>query len=144
MTTIAYDGSHLVGDRKMTYNSQRSVETTKVFRLENNDCFQAVGFTGNPEIIYRLLDKLENNDYELEWEKDDFTALLIDHIGGCWIIEASGDITEADVPWALGSGALAAHGAMLAGAGADKAVFIAEQLDVMTGFGTDEIEIVTE
>ena len=142
MTTIVYDGFSLVGDRKMTYNSQRFVETTKVFRLENNDCFQAIGFSGNPEVIYRVIEKLENNEYDFEWEKDDFTAIVVDHLGDCWIIEASGDATEVDVPWAIGSGALAAHGAMLAGANAKTALNIAEQLDVMTGLGTDEIEII--
>src|SRR3990167_8820823 len=141
MTTIAYDGSTLVADRKMTLNDKISTGCTKIFKLENNDCFQAIGFSGNIDAIYKIIAKLEDNCYEFERAKDDFSALLIDHAGTPWILESEGEVQELTIPWAIGSGGDFARGAMEAGCNAREAVAIATALDIRTGLGYDEITI---
>ena len=143
MTTIAYDGKTLCADRQCTINNSRTVEVTKIFTLEHNDCFQAIGFSGNIDALSKVIKKLDNNNYEFEREADDFTALLIDHAGTPWIIEKEGEVLAVDIPWAIGSGSGYAHGAMLGGCTAMKALQIASILDVQTGLGIDEIKIVT-
>lgn len=142
MTTIAYDGKTLVADRQCTHESTgRRSELTKVFKLENNDCFQAIGFSGNPDCIPRVLRGLEQNDYDWETNEIKFVALLIDWAGTAWLVEEEGEVCEVPTPWSIGSGSAFAHGAMEADCTAQEAVKIASNLDMYTGRGFDEIEI---
>ena len=128
----------------MTFNDTSTSEVQKIFTLENNDCFQAVGFSGNIDALYRVLKNLENNEYKFDWDQDDFSAILIDHAGTAWIVEKAGEVTQVSTPWAIGSGGSFAHGAMEAGATALQAVKIATALDIRTGNGFDAIKIITE
>lgn len=108
--------------------------------MEGNECFQAIGFSGNPDGIYRTIASLELNEYKWNTGEVKFVALLIDWAGTAWIIEEEGEVCEIPTPWAIGSGAPYAHGAMEAGCTAEEAVTIASKLDIHTGMGYDIIE----
>ena len=143
MTTIAYDGEYLVGDKQWTHYEQTPVSAQKIFLIENNDVFQAIGFAGNPDSLYEVLRQLEDSKYPIKLEEKsiEFNALLIDYLGGAWLITKHGEPQPVPTPWAIGSGSQFALGAMEAGATAIEAVCIATIFDISTGLGYDEIKI---
>jgi hypothetical protein len=137
MTTIAWDGIALAGDKLRTIDGI-PVPATKVFRVQeggqgflygcagrSGDCVafqrwkQGAGEQPNLTDIYLICVKEDRSvwwaDERLQW------------------IEVPGG------RWAIGSGGMCALGAMAAGVSARRAVEIATQHDNATGLGVDVV-----
>lgn len=137
MTTVAWDGTTLAGDRQASYGNT-PVQCTKVIKTDTG---LLVGASGD----------LDNTLRFYQWVRDgrpNTKPELYDAFSGV-VIELDNSITYYShrlIPnnialscWALGSGADYALGAMAAGAKAKKAVKIACDLDVNSGLGIDEV-----
>lgn len=135
MTTIAWDGITLAGD-KQTNLSGAPTLTTKVHaatRGGRNWLFGCAGNSGRCRGFWHLatgeIDKLDLAGVEI---------LCVDDTGQLWYAEDGLDwIPIADKCWAIGSGRDFAMGAMAMGATAVEAVRIASKLNNSTGLGVD-------
>lgn len=142
MTTIAWDGEMLAGDRVINVSGAIAGEVTKVFKRKDGCliAFAGVAGTGSEYVRWFLKDEkgkapslnsvtpdngadilVVRKDKKLEWYDKD----------GWHHIENG--------QFAMGSGAVAARAAMKMGASADKAVQIASEIDVYTGREVDRV-----
>jgi len=141
MTTVAWDGKLLAGDRLCCFGGT-PVVTTKVFAL-NGVLIGTAGLKVDGILFREWVEKGRPADKK-PVVGDNFTGLLV---------EASGELIYYDGPklvpvpmpagqrWSLGSGCDFALGAMAAGASAIQAVEIACVLDVNTGLGVDYVSL---
>lgn len=143
MTTIAWDGKTLAGDRQSTFDGTPA-RTRKVFRFSRPDRGDVVlcgcaGDTGDCQVYIR-------------WAKDkdaikkgppafkSLVVLSIDSKRRIWCATENMHWYRIGAKfWAIGSGAEYALGAMAAGKSARDAVRIASKLDTSTGFGVDVV-----
>lgn len=136
MTTIAYRAGVMVGDgRETMQNDEHSSwyklrdNCVKIYRLPDGSLF---GGAHGSEDIERLYLALKNGHPAPKLE--DVAGLHIDRRGRMWIYE--GNIWQSLKGfkfYAIGSGAIMATAAMMAGASALEAVKIACQLDLWSG-----------
>jgi hypothetical protein len=145
MTTIAWDGKRLAGDKQRSWNST-PLAVTKVFRLEHPMTIGNVpevvlfGCAGDsPSIIHFERFARHGGDKPV---MTDMNVLLVDAHGACW----AGGHELAFTPvglrhFAVGSGADFAIGAMARGATAREALDIAATYDTNTGMGVDVLEL---
>lgn len=143
MTTIAWDGKTLAGDKQATDNSGLMTLVTKVFRV--GDCL--LGGTGNTVAIQEFIAW-----YKRGCDVDKFPPHLRDsekHY--CHILEVNSDRTlhvyenspysfEVErIHHAMGSGRDFALMAMRLGKTAEAAVLLAGEFDSGTGLGSDTL-----
>lgn len=138
MTTIAWDGQTLAGDKQATSHGTPSV-CTKVFKVERDGVVCLYGTSGRADecTAFRRWVLGEADRPSLS---DEFSVMSIDQKGRIWM--AHGQMYWYEIgrqTWAIGSGADYALGAMACGAGAEKAVLVASDLDAFTGFGVDTV-----
>ena len=137
MTTIALDADAIAADSQLTLDEsyRASARETKILKKGR----KIYACAGTP-IISELIDwhegKIKNDDLPAcAWE-------LLVYTGKEWRSYDSDFLSGivAHPPYAIGSGAKFALGAMLAGATAVQAVNIASQLDIYTSGPIDEIK----
>lgn len=136
MTTLAYDGRTLAGDRQLTLGGT-PMPATKIFRLNT----ELIGLCGSVQESLMFLEWFRNGkDPEAKPKlTEGFSALVItpDRI---MRYEDGLMPWPVDLPfWAAGSGADYALGAMAAGKNAAEAVEIAIRFDINSGIGVDAL-----
>jgi ATP-dependent protease HslVU (ClpYQ) peptidase subunit len=132
MTTIAADSELkiMASDSRVTNEDGSFFLSRKVFQLPSGEL---AGLSGNIVDGLKFLDWYANGldeDEKPEFGAEAFCALLLDNCGRLTIWDA--DCIGLEVIGrfhAIGSGANAAMGAMLAGASPDEAVAIASRID---------------
>jgi hypothetical protein len=140
MTTIAWDGKYLVGDRQSTWGGTPT-KTKKIFKALHKDghkfIYGCAGMTGECQAFTQWANGCI--------EKPVFTdiqILAIDDAGAIWHANQSMLWTRLNVKfWAIGSGCDYALAAMACGKSARAAVKIAMIFDVNTGLGMDSMTI---
>lgn len=143
MTTIAFDGFTLAGDRQSTYGNTPVRTRPKVHRVTAPDGRRfIVGMAGLAADARAYLQWLRG---EITGRPPfvDMSAMLIDDARRIWIYNDKSHGYEQihTRQWAIGSGCDYALGAMAAGADAVAAVKIASRLDVCTGMGVSVLRI---
>jgi ATP-dependent protease HslVU (ClpYQ) peptidase subunit len=143
MTTIAWDGKTLAGDRKVTTGSGiHDCNTTKIVKRKDG----ALCGTGGTTALCYAFQKwfLKGGKGKLPTLKegqDELNAIIISPDGKLTIYDPAG-FFEAYAPfYAIGTGYELALGAMAMGAKADVAVRIASQFDSKTGTEVDTLEL---
>lgn len=140
MTTIAWDGTSLAGDRLRSFNGT-PVPATKVFRIGR----LLVGCAGDSEDCVSFIAWIAAGmDQKAPPKMESLDALVIDGDNKnqvFWYSQRCIPLPLEVKQWALGSGADYALGAMHAGANAHRAVTIACGLDVNSGLGVDVVEM---
>lgn len=139
MTVIAWDGSHMAGDKRTNFGGLHAT-TTKVQRI--NGCL--VGCAGNTAQIAEM-----HHWFAQGAKREDFPAMQRD-VKECvtmMVVEPSGRILQYEnTPdpivienrfWAIGSGRDFAMAAMFLGQGASHAAEVACALDLGCGNGVD-------
>lgn len=144
MTTIAWDGHTLAGDRCATYGDTPMVAARrKVLRvIAPNKRVALVGFAGSAAFAIAFLAWLKGGEKPAFALTNSWTVMMIDDHKGVWVRSSNSDAWELvgrRVNWAIGSGCDYALGAMHVGADAARAVRAAAGLDVSTGFGVDKV-----
>ena len=139
MTTIAWDGSTLAGDRRGN-SCGLAYEVTKVRRTADG---RLLGFTGEIGLGTLMLDWLDKGGTRPAAQDSDrwVTVLEIDPDGTCW---CHGRDTRWKVEqpfFAIGSGRDFALAAMALGRGAAEAVEVAARFDTGTGNGVDALTL---
>lgn len=137
MTTIAWDGVSLAGDKKRTMTGV-PMPCVKIFRAVDSD-------TGR-ELLYGCAGDSGQCEWFRRWcsrecpkpALSDINLLCIDTNRDIWAANESLLWTPISLPWfAIGSGGGIALGAMAAGKTARQAIKIASRLDNATGLGVD-------
>jgi ATP-dependent protease HslVU (ClpYQ) peptidase subunit len=138
MTTIAWDGMTLAGDRQATWGGTPTL-TTKVFKVKIGKKKYLVGAAGNTGDCQAFVDFVKGG-FKGEPKYQEFTGIAIDQ-SGCMRVYSENPNPCVLNPkfWAIGSGGDYALGAMAHGATAAEAVLIATELDVNTGLGVDTV-----
>jgi ATP-dependent protease HslVU (ClpYQ) peptidase subunit len=139
MSTVAWDGTHLVGDCQATWGGT-PVKTHKVMHVPYKGTTYLIGWAGNEAQGIRFVEHFTKKGLAGRPELSDGTEILV--ICRNWAkVESGRDTSDImnEPRWAIGSGAEFAMGAMYAGATAEQAVQIATTLDVYTGMGIEKI-----
>ena len=100
------------------------------------DCDVIVGIAGDRNVIGAILEHIKYGTVPDKETREEFNydVLVMDSMGRCYSFGCENPVMlETILPQAVGSGALIARGAMLAGASPEEAVEIASQIDVYTG-----------
>ena len=141
MTTIAYDGKTIASDKRQCIGTT-PMSVTKIFKVSKNKRWKVVGASGNAFRVNPIIEYILGQTKKAPEQYDEpGDILLIDKENKLWIMNGRQVAVEAPVPFAIGSGADYALGAMAAGKTASEAVAIAATLDINTGDGVDEIVI---
>lgn len=143
MTCIAWDGTTLAADRRVSYGGT-ICETTKIFKV--NDCL--VGGSGEMPYVMAMIEWVRSGriiaDYPAhQKDKDDWQPLLvIEPDGTACIYERSPyPLRYAQKHAAIGSGRDYARAAMHLGRTAREAVEVACALDTGCGNGVDVLSL---
>ncbi len=143
MSTIAWDGGTLAGDRRVSFGQGRMGTICKIARrMSDGAVIGAVGTTPIAQALIRwFVDGEQGDPPKLDRGKDDVATGFIvrpdgtiDDITDCGIARITADI------YARGSGADYALGAMSQGANAKRAIEVAARWDNGTGDGVDTLE----
>lgn len=137
MSTIAWDGSNLSADSRVTYGGTQG-EFQKIKRLKNGWLFASCGKAMDFAAVAHWLEDIEpgvlhNSMAPRPKVDDEFLAMLISNTGA-WILERN--LVPWYAPrskWAIGSGAEFALAAMHMGHNAPAAIKVACDLDAYTG-----------
>lgn len=142
MTTIAWDGQTLAGDRLTTAGSSKACEITKVFRRKDGDLIGLAGTVAVSAEFGRWFMKGEKGKSPGlgTTPKNGAEALIIRKKGPIEWHDSDGWHVVHDPQIAIGSGAMAAKAAMKMGAYADRAIEIASELDLHTGNKIDMVK----
>ena len=146
MSTVAVkiDDTHVVmaGDRQASQNHWGMHAVTKVWRIRDT----LVGVVGEFGKAMRVVEWMREGSF-----KDNFPTEELkggDFILLIWNGESLGTFDEQgffvgveETSFAVGTGAMAARGAMAAGMSAEGSIHIASQIDENTGMGTDTIRV---
>lgn len=142
MTTIAYKDGVLAGDRRIMAGDTHYGSRIKVCRRDDGALFGASGESAKC---------LALKGWFLGGENEPFPADIIGNGAECMIVRPDRTVEwrrgSEHKAWpnasefAIGSGALAARGAMIAGADAPAAVMAAIALDSWTGDGVDVLTL---
>lgn len=137
MTTIAWDGLRLAGDRKRELDTHLT-RARKVYRIQNKTGVYLVGCAGDCDDCVAFLRWMEGRAEKPRPFR--LTALVVDGRGRLWsVTEKLVYVRVRANLWAIGSGGDYALGAMHAGKSAADAVRIASKLDKASGFGVDVV-----
>ena len=146
MTVVAWDGTTLAADKRVTYQGL-ACTVTKIFRVGD----KLVGFSGNGDQAMEMLAWFrEGADFrtfpQSQRSKEDWVATLVINADG-----SAMDFERTPFPYpledrflAIGSGRDYALAAMHLGKTAREAVEIACLFDAGCGNGVDELKLKTE
>lgn len=139
MTTVAWDGETLAADTQMTSGTMKS-RGKKLHRVGR---YKYAAFCGDVSDCQRVMDWLKDGGVKPSFKDDaEIEVLLLDkRKAACYHLDQSLVMVEQEAPFAIGSGAMAAMGAMMMGADAKKAVEIAAKVDSCTGGDVDTISL---
>lgn len=139
MTTIAFDGETMSGDKQTTWGGT-PVKTRKVHKiLASNGAWYLLGCSGNSYECKAYENWLRGLIPEPELE--DVDVMVIDASRRIWVSDESKLwLPVSRKQWALGCGANYALGAMAMGANSRQAVKVAIGLDVNSGLGIDTVK----
>lgn len=145
MTTIAWDGKSLAGDRKRTFGST-PMPCTKVFRAPApTKCLPGgvlFGCAGDSFDAHAFRTWIEAGEPDARPTFKNLGIIGIDAQGRCWQASDGYSFIPVSLPkWAGGSGADYALGAMACGKTAAEAVEIAITLDNSSGLGVDVLTL---
>ena len=139
MSTVAWDGTYLVGDCQATWGGV-PVKTRKVMMVPFKRTNYLIGWVGSESQGIKFVEHFTKSGLDGRPELSDGTEVMV--ICRNWARVESGRDTS-DVMnerlWAIGSGSGYALGALHHGATAEEAVQIATTLDVYTGMGIEKI-----
>lgn len=139
MTTIAWDGRTLAGDRQGN-SGGLGYSVTKVRRTADN---RLIAFCGDIGVGVLMLDWLEHGGDRPHAQQTDrwVTALEITPDGSCWCHGRDARWKIEQPFFAVGSGRDFALAAMALGKSAPEAVELAARFDTGTGKGLDVFEL---
>lgn len=142
MTTIAWDGQFLAGDRRGN-SAGMAYEVTKVRRTQDG---RLLGFCGDIGVGMLMLDWLEKGGTRPEQQDSDrwVTVLEIDPDGTCWCHGRDSRWRIEQGFFAIGSGRDFALAALALGKNAAEAVELAARFDTGTGNGVDALPLARE
>lgn len=142
MTTIAWDGTHLAGDRRISSGTV-TYSTTKIRRTEDG---RLIGATGDYGVCAAMLDWLEKGGTRPNCQDSDrwASALEVMADGTCWMHNRDGRWRMEDAFVAIGSGRDYAMAVMALGHSAREGVEIASRFDPGTGNGVDTLALTAE
>jgi len=142
LTTIAWDGLTLAGDRMCSFGAT-PVPTTKVFSVKGV-LFGTAGLKKDGILFREWIERYDRAPSRKPSLNENFSGMLIESSGELTYYGGP-DLVPIPMPsghkWSLGSGCDYALGAMEAGASAREAVEIASKLDINTGLGVDEVKL---
>ncbi len=138
MTTIAWDGTTLAADRRISSGTV-TYSTTKIRRTEDG---RLIGATGDFGVCAEMLDWLEKGGPRPACQDSErwASALEIKPDGTCWMHNRDSRWRVEDEFVAIGSGRDYAMATMALGYSAEKAIEIASRFDPGTGNGIDTLE----
>ncbi|MGG5809810.1 hypothetical protein [Falsiroseomonas sp. CW058] len=139
MTTIAWDGTTLAGDRRGNAGGM-AYALTKVRRCADG---RLLGFSGDIGVGTLMLDWLDRGGARPAAQDSDrwATVLEIDTDGTCWCHGRDGRWQVEQPFFAIGSGRDFALAAMSLGQDAARAVEVAARFDTGTGNGVDALAL---
>ena len=142
MTTIAYDGKVMAGD-KMTSHGGTPTPTTKVHRVELYGKTYLIGGAGNSGDCQAFIRWAKAGFLDNEKPKmTDCTMLMVcDGVITRYFHDSENPVEIEKTFWAEETGANYALGVMAHGGTAEEAVKIAMQLDINTGIGIDVVMV---
>lgn len=141
MTTIAWDGKTLAGDRRVSYGTISDAKTTKIAKTKKGLC-GAAGHTSMCAAFRRWFVAGEKGDHPpMSKDSENATGFIIRPDGRRIMYDSAGWYEVDPGPFAMGSGWEIAVGAMRQGAFADKAVEVAAEFDGSTGTEIDMLEL---
>ena len=137
MTTIAWDGVILAGDRKT--NDIVPYAGTKVFKVGKGKNTYLIGACGNSSDCDAFVE-FAKRGFKDKPKFTDFTGIRIARDGTITRYDEmpNESVFKSDT-YALGSGGKYAIGAMAFGATAVEAVLVASDIDAYTGMGVDRV-----
>jgi ATP-dependent protease HslVU (ClpYQ) peptidase subunit len=138
-TTIAYDGLSIAADSQATAGTRKHA-TQKLIRCGN--AFVACAGACDQGELFKAWYQSGADPDKYPKKLDDFVGIVVTQLGA-FIYWDKPVAVPISAPYAIGSGAKAAEGAMRAGASAHKAVEIASLIDLYTG-GQIDCHSVTE
>jgi len=137
VTTIAWDGTTLAGDRQSTFGSTPRPSARKVFKVTHPEhgtvLFGSSGLSGECQAFaHWVLNGGDKPEFKELW------VIAVDQKRQVWLCDCRlmWEIVKSPF-WAAGSGADYALGALAAGKSAVEATKIASTLDISTGNGFD-------
>ena len=142
MSTIAYDGNTLAGDRMCTVGNT-PMPFQKIGKI-NGMTFGCAGYAEDTVLFAEWVKTgMIRSSNTVPKLSTNFHAICIDANGDVYLyFEKLVPIPhQKGKPWAFGSGGEFAMGAMAMGATAKDAVEIATQFDINTGLGVDVIKL---
>jgi hypothetical protein len=142
MTTIAWDGRILAGDRRISSGTV-TYSTTKIRRTEDG---RLIGATGDYGVCAAMLDWLDQGGARPACQDSDRWASALEILpdGTCWMHNRDGRWKVEDEFCAVGSGRDYAMAVMALGHSAAQGVEIAARFDPGTGNGVDTLPLATE
>jgi hypothetical protein len=142
MTTIAWDGKSLAGDRRISFGGITDASITKIVRREDGALCGTSGNSALGAAFKRWFLAGEESDRpSLEKGSEQTTAFIIRPCGQLVIHDHVGWYEAEAKTYAIGSGWELALGAMAMGATAEEAVRIAARLDGSTGSEIDVLHL---
>jgi ATP-dependent protease HslVU (ClpYQ) peptidase subunit len=142
-TTVAFDGKILASDGQTTAGTMRMESGPKIHYIKRAGVY--IGCAGTVSDIISLLRHLEEGTPLPKDYTGDVEAIVVDKDGNSLLL--LGDEQHMKVqhaPFAIGSGAPAAIAAMMSGANAIEAVYVAEHVDIYSSGDIFFIPIGTE
>ena len=139
MTTIAWDGVTLAGDRQATFGTTPRPSAKKVFKVEHTEHGAVLfGMSGLASDCQAFANWVFNGGDKPEFKE--IWVIAVDQKRNVWYCDnrLMFGIVRSKF-WAGGTGADYALGAMAAGKSAVEAVKIASTLDINTGNGFDRV-----
>lgn len=129
-TTIAFDGRLLAADSQITAGGSKYLQSVKIVRIGR----AFVAAAGEMTQITRFRDWYEHGHDPRNYPKklDEFTAIVVTPLGVTQYWDVGYGV-PVPTPCAIGTGADAARGAMMAGVDAKRAVQIATRIDLYSG-----------
>lgn len=140
MTTIAFDGKTLAGDRLRTHDD-KPMPATKVFRINAKQEVVLVGCSGDSWDCASFVQWLTGSSLSARPSPRVFSAILVRKSGAVLIDDRLLEHALTLPYYAIGSGADFAIGAMASGKSAKQAVEIAARFDPKTGLGVDVVRL---
>lgn len=139
MTTIAWDGKTLVGDRRVSVGTT-TYSSTKIRRTADG---RLLGATGDWYVACAVMDWLEKGGPRPDGQGSErwCTALEVTPDGRCWLHGRDGKWPVEDGFTAIGSGREYALAVMAVGLDAKRGVEVASRFDPGTGNGIDALEL---
>lgn len=140
MTTIAWRGHYLAGDRLRTAE-ETAMRAKKVFRVRDRVGVELIGGAGDSWDCVAYANWRMGGRRAARPCMRDFIAILVRRRGAVLIDDRFMEHPISTPFFAIGSGADYAIGAMAAGLSAREAVLVAARFDPKTGGGVDVVRL---